>query len=193
MKTISKNHLHLIALVGLLLIFTSACSSTKDTNKEAIESVIKTAFTLPDEELMAEINDPGNATYIGDISSSESSALKNQDNGIEKLLQERYGDKFTISGYEKFVSGSASVYPMLAEQSGYLTTVEKMTVEQDNDDPNRYHFEAEIIYTTHDGEEKKTTMMGKAECKQEKGKIDSLDVKDDGGLAKEMSGESEHG
>ena len=192
MKTISKNHLHLIALVGLLLIFTSACSSTKDTNKEAIESVIKTAFTLPDEELMAEINDPGNATYIGDISSSESSALKNQDNGIEKLLQERYGDKFTIFGYEKFVSGSASVYPMLAEQSGYLTTVEKVTVEQDNDDPNRYHFEAEIIYTTHDGEEKKTTMMGKAECTQEKGKIDSLDIHDDGGLAKEMSGESGH-
>lgn len=192
MKKAAKNDLRFIILFGLLLVFVGGCSSTKDTNKEAIESVIKTAFTLPDEELMVEVNDPGNATYIGEISSSESSTLKGKHNGIEKLLQERYGDKFTEYGYEKFVSGSASVYPMLAERSGYLTTVENVIVEQDKDDPNRYHFEAEIIYTTHDGEEKKTTMIGKAECKQEEGKIDSLDINDDGGLAKEMSGESEH-
>ncbi|MGB3159961.1 MAG: hypothetical protein WBA84_01815 [Carnobacterium sp.] len=192
MEKMAKKPLHLMILFGLLLIFTAACSPTKDTNKEAIESVIKTAFTLPDEELMVEINDSGNATYIGDISSSESLTLKNQDNGIEKLLQERYGDTFTKYGYEKFVSSTASVYPMLAEQSGYLTTVEKVIIEQDKYNPNRYDFEAEITYTTHDGEEKKTTMMGKAECTQEKGKIDSLDIHDDGGLAKEMSGESGH-
>ncbi|WP_156954963.1 hypothetical protein [Carnobacterium funditum] len=49
-------------LFGFLLVFVVACSSKSDPNKEAIESVIKTAFALFDDKLMTEINDPGNAT-----------------------------------------------------------------------------------------------------------------------------------
>jgi hypothetical protein len=181
--------LYFVGLLSLLVFFVAACSPTVDPNKEVIETVIKTAFTLPDEKLMAEMNDPGNATYIGEAPFDGSEIVLNEVNGIEKLLQERYADKFTDYGYEKFTLGPTSVYPMLAEQSGYLITVENVTVEQDKNDLKRYSFEAEITYTTHDGEEKRTTITGRAEFEEE-GKIDSLDVNDDGGLAKEMSGHS---
>lgn len=189
MNTIKKDRLYFFSLLSLFIVFISACSPTADPNKEVIETVIKTAFTLPDEKLMAEMNDPGNATYVGDAPYDDSAIVLNEVNGIEKLLQERYADKFTGYGYKKFTLGSTSVYPMLAEQSGYLTIVENVMVEQDKDNPERYGFEAEITYTTHDGEEKKTTITGRAEFKEE-GKINSLDVNDDGGLAKEMSGHS---
>ena len=175
--------LGLLTLLSFLTIVVSACTVSEDINKQTIKSVIETAFTLPDKDLLAEFDDLDNATMIGDVSDSESSPVAN---GIEEAYQERYGNDFIEYGYQKFKAGIASGYLTLADQSGYQMTVENITVKQDKDNQNRYGFEAEIIYTTNEGEEKKTTLIGRVEFKKE-GKIDSLGINDDGGLAQEMT------
>lgn len=177
-----------LLLLSLLLTVVAGCSKLSDPNVKSIESAVKTAFTLPDKELMEEVNNPDNAEKIGDVPDNESTTdTSGEKNGIEKSMQERYGDIFTDYGYDKFTLGIASIYPSLAEQSGYQTRVEQIKTKQDKDHPERYRFEVKLNVITNQGEEKKTTMFGKAECSQKEGKIDSLNINDDGGLAQEMS------
>lgn len=45
---------------------------------------------------MEEVNNPDNAEKIGDVPDSESTTnVSDEKNGIEKSMQERYGDIFT--------------------------------------------------------------------------------------------------
>lgn len=63
--------------------------------------------------------------------------------------------------------------------------VNGIDVTQDKDASQHYVFKVHLVYITDDGEEKTALVTGKAES-QEKGKLSSIEIKDDEGLEQEM-------
>lgn len=63
--------------------------------------------------------------------------------------------------------------------------VNGIDVTQDKDASQHYVFKVRLVYTTDEGEEKTALVTGKAESR-EKGKLSSIEIKDDEGLEQEM-------
>lgn len=180
----------MIRSLGLLLLcslFVAACSKNEDTTAKEIKSVMETALTLPDKELITQIDDPANAPKL-DAEGKQS----NEKNELEELMHKRYGDKFTEKGYEEFTRGIGSDYAVLADRSGYQIRVKTVRVVQDKKKPSHYNFRINIDYTTNKGKEKRTVVTGRATSRPKDKKIDSLIIEDNGGILQEMSEEGAH-
>ena len=189
-KRMERKLIKLIGPLGLLALcglFVAACSKNEDMSAKEIKSVMEMTLTLPDKELITQIDDPANAPKI-DVEGKKSKGK----NELEKVMEKRYGDKFTDKGYEEFTKGIGSDYAVLADRSGYQVNVKTIRVVPDKKKPTHHNFRININYITNKGKEKRTVVTGRAKIRLEDKKIDSLIIEDNGGILQEMSEEGAH-
>ena len=173
------------SLFSLLLV---ACTANhtkngeqlvQDPNIQTIESVLQQLLNAPDEELLTEYY------YLTNTFDEKPEMTSSATDKLNNLLDERFGDFFTTTGYEKFIDELAFKYSIAAESSEYQLMVNGIDVTQDKNDSHHYVFKVHLVYITDDGEEKTALVTGKAES-QEKGKLSSIEIKDDEGIEQEM-------
>lgn len=173
------------SLFSLLLV---ACTANhtkngeqlvQDPNRQTIENVLQQLLNAPDEELLTEYY------YVTHTVDEKTETTSSATDKLNNLLEERFGDFFTKTGYEKFIDELAFKYSIEAESSEYQLMVNGIDVTQDKHASQHYIFKVHLVYITDDGEEKTALVTGKAES-QEKGKLSSIEIKDDEGLEQEM-------
>lgn len=174
---------------GVLLIF-SGCSSNIDSksislkeNSIIIKKVLKHQFNGPDQELVKLLNDPENATIIGE--NTETSVTKTPTK-LDSYLEKQYKHYFTEEMYSQFISKFALSYQGLANGKGYEIKIDKIDITQDKDNVQSYYFTANVDYQNEGSGKNETAIKGNVHFSDE-GKISKFELLSDGGLSEKMN------
>lgn len=166
--------------LGLVMLL-AACSSTSNHPEKTIENVLQEQFSGPDQKLMDLLNDPANATVIGENEGEY--AVGDTITDVDVYLEEKYGAYFTEEMYDKFIGAFALGFQTTAYQHGYqLEVTEIDTQQKDSDDA--YTFEVMVQYKNEE-RENNTEVTGEANI-NDQGKITRILYHDDGGLLEAM-------
>lgn len=160
------------------------CSSetedrAEDENITTIKTVLQEQFTGPDQELIDLLEDPQNATIIGE----EETSTPQNPTELDIYLEEKYKSYFTDNMYDEFIRAYAMQFQISAYESNYQISVESIDVKQNESVEGAYDFTVNVLYQKEDNEEKKAVVSGRAHI-YEDGKISNIDFVDDGGLSK---------
>ena len=103
---------------------------------------------------------------------------------FEKYIDEKYGPYFTEEGLDVFITAyGGTTYPILAYEFGYQLSFKDVSIEQNEQHPNRYTFTATIGYQKDDGEEEIAEVKGIVLFStKEEGKIGKFQYSGDSGL-----------
>ncbi|RWZ50132.1 hypothetical protein EQV77_17810 [Halobacillus fulvus] len=173
---ILKEKLTMIMLIVGISMFVAGCSSTniqsasKDDNVSSIQTVLQNQFNGPDQKLMNLLEDPENATFIGDT--EEEGNNKETETELEKYFSEVYKPFFTENMYEKFIGAYAMNYHTAAAKNNYKIEVKELKISQGDSNKDAYDFSLKVAYEGKgiNGSEKVT---GKAHMNDE-GKITKI-------------------
>ena len=155
-------------------------------NIEIIKTVLEKTLNAPDKVLLSKLFDEDNATIIIQDSQTTIDSPEDGKSDLDNYLQDTYGEYFTDYGYEKFfiTSGEGFNYSVYAERADYTIVSNEIAVVQDEEDRQRYEFDATVSYTNELQEEHKALLNGRVEM--ENGKINSFNINDDDGLLRQM-------
>lgn len=159
--------------------------STEDKNKEAVEAVLKTELTVPDEEYMEVVqNLDKKMTELGSGSPNGTDEWV----AYEDLVQDRYGPYFTKDAFDNLIPEARDFryhygYLVYAEEVQYEMSVSdiQVTKSENENSPKHYGFTAQVDYTNNAGETSQHEVRGIA-ILVEPGKMGTFEIKDDDGL-----------
>lgn len=164
----------IISLSGFLI---SGCSEdeTEDPNKFVIQKVLEHQFTGPDKEFMDLLSNPKYKII-------ENGEERNSE--LDKYIEEMYGEYFTDSELDSFMSAFGTTYQFFADSYGYTLDFKEASIEQDEQTPNRYTFIAKVGYEKDGDEEKIANVEGLVLLStKEEGKIGKFQYGNDNGLS----------
>lgn len=140
----------IMSISGFLI---SGCSQdeTGDPNKVVIQKVLERQFTGPDKEFMDLMSNPKYKIV-------ENGAEINLE--LDKYIEEVYGEYFTESELDSFMSAFGTTYQSFANSSGYTLHFKEASIQEDEQVSNRYTFVAKIGYQKNGDEEKIANVEG---------------------------------
>jgi hypothetical protein len=144
--------------------------------------VLKHQFTGPDKHLVKLMNDPENATIIGE--DIETSATK-KPTQLDSYLEKQYKQYFTEEMYSQFIGEYALSYQGLANWNRYEMKINKIDIKKDKDNDSSYYFTANVKYQSEGSSEKDTAIKGKVHFSEEC-MISKFELLSDGGLSEKM-------
>jgi len=173
-----KPKYYLIILIGsmtcFLLLFLFGFRiinriNINDKNQEALQTVISSLFTCPDN------NWTENSQVERSAETEKEGIVKDSMYSEEylKKLEEIYSPYFTEKMYKSFIPLYANLNKSSAFQINYQVAVDHIDFVQDKKDPRSYTFTIFINYGPTGGKLENTEVTGEAQC-LEKGKISFL-------------------
>lgn len=175
--------------------------SSEDKNKEAVQAVLESEFTVPNEEYLRIVkNIDKKMTEIGsstpeanEVNGVEDSGVSDEWRAYEDLVKKRYGPYFMDYAYETLIPNAIAFnyhygYLGFDENVRYEMKVSdiQVTKSDNKNTPKHYDFTAQVEYTNNAGEVSQHEVKGAA-ILSEPGKIGKFEIRDDGGLGEKVS------
>lgn len=171
-------------------------SSIENQNIEAVQSVLKAEFTVPNEDHLEVVQNIEQKMREIDSNTSETDeAKRNEELGnsdewraYEELVEKTYGAYFTESEFDKLIPTNAAFRyhqePLSFDKDNqYEITIDDMdVVKSDNPNtPKSYNFTVQVTYENSANEASQHEIKGTA-ILSEPGEIGKFELKEDGGL-----------
>lgn len=170
--------------------------SSEDKNIEAVQAVLESEFTVPNEEYLVIAKNIGKKmTEIGshtpeanEVNGEKESGVSDEWRAYEDLVKKMYGPYFMDYAFDTLISTTTAFhyhygYFGLDEHVRYKMKVSdiQVTKSENINTPKFYDFTAQVEYTNNIGEVSKHEVKGTA-ILSEPGKIGRFEIRDDGGL-----------
>lgn len=175
--------------------------SLEDKNKEAVQAVLESEFTIPNEEYVRIVkNIDKKMTEIGsrtpeanEVNGDVESGVSDEWRAYEELVKKTYGPYFTDHLYEYLISNVIA----FRYHYGYLSFDEKVRYEmkvsdiqviksENKNTPKSYDFTVQVEYKNNAGEVSQHEVKGTA-ILSEPGKIGKFEIRDEDGLGEKVS------
>lgn len=141
-----------VTMTAVFLVFSAGCTGAEDTvvqqDRSNLNHVLTNQFSGPDETLVQLLNDPEQATVIGDTDNATENAAGNSE--LDAYYQEQYREYFTADAYEEFVRIHAAQHHMIAEENEIEMSVEDLRVTRKDTDDRAYDFHLQVAYQNND-------------------------------------------
>ncbi|EPD50721.1 hypothetical protein MHH33_04515 [Paenisporosarcina sp. FSL H8-0542] len=175
--------------------------SLEDKNEEAVQAVLESEFTVPNEEYVLIVkNIDKKMTEIGshtpeanEVNGDVESGVSDEWRAYEELVKKTYGPYFTDHLYDYLISNVIAFhyhygYIGFDENIRYEMKVSdiQVTKSENKNTPKHYDFTAQVEYTNNAGEVSQHEVKGTA-ILSEPGKIGKFEILDDGGLGEKVS------
>lgn len=175
--------------------------SLEDKNKEAVQAVLKSEFTVPNEEYVLIVkNIDKKMTEIGssmpqtnEVNGVEESGVSDEWRAYEDLVKKTYEPYFMDYIYDSLIAKGTAFYYHYGyigfdENIRYEMKVSdiQVTKSENKNTPKHYDFTAQVEYTNNAGEVSQHEVKGTA-ILSEPGKIGKFDIRDDDGLSEKVS------
>jgi len=175
--------------------------SSEDKNIEAVQAVLESEFTVPNEEYLVIVkNIDKKMTEIGsntpeanEVNGVEESGVSDEWRAYEDLVKKMYGPYFMDYAFDTLISNVIAFkyhygYLGFDENVRYEMKVSDILVtkSENNNTPKFYDFTAQVEYTNNAGEVSQHEVKGTA-ILSEPGKIGKFEIRDDGGLGEKVS------
>ncbi|MEK4485974.1 hypothetical protein MHH81_10315 [Psychrobacillus sp. FSL H8-0484] len=174
--------------------------SSEDKNIEAVQAVLESEFTVPNEEYLVIVkNIDKKMTEIGsntpeanEVNGVEESGVSDEWRAYEDLVKKMYGPYFMDYAFDTLISNVIAFkyhygYLGFDENVRYEMKVSDILVtkSENNNTPKFYDFTAQVEYTNNAGEVSQHEVKGTA-ILSEPGKIGKFEIRDDGGLGEKV-------
>jgi hypothetical protein len=174
--------------------------SSEDKNIEAVQAVLESEFTVPNEEYLVIVkNIDKKMTEIGshtpeanEVNGGEESGVSDEWRAYEDLVKKTYGPYFTDNAFDTLISNVIAFkyhygYLGFDENVRYEMKVSdiQVTKSKNINTPKFYDFTAQVEYTNNAGEVSQHEVKGTA-ILSEPGKIGKFEIRDDGGLGEQV-------
>lgn len=175
--------------------------SSEDKNIEAVQAVLESEFTVPNEEYLVIVkNIEKKMTEIGshtpeanEVNGDEESGVSDEWRAYEDLVKKMYGPYFMDYAFDTLISYSIAFhyhygYFGFDEKVRYKMKISdiQVTKSENINTPKFYDFTAQVEYTNNVGEVSKHEVKGTA-ILSEPGKIGRFEIRDDSGLGEKVS------
>jgi len=185
--------------------YLGAKNTDDDKNKAAVQAVLESEFTIPNEEYLLIVkNIDKKMTEIGsstpeanEVNGIEESGVSDEWRAYEDLVKKTYGPYFMDYAYETLIPNAIAFryhygYLGFDENIRYETKVRDIQVTQSENEssPKNYDFTAQVEYTNNAGEVSQHEVKGMA-ILSEPGKIGEFAIRDDTGLEEKISMDTE--
>ncbi|MDD2494751.1 MAG: hypothetical protein PHE29_06115 [Tissierellia bacterium] len=144
--------------------------SQSDNNVEAIQTVLKNAFTCPNEEIIYLLEKMKLDEEVSIIGENVEKHNVSKDTLLDKKFREIYGDYFTKNWYNSFVNNYALPNSYIIARYGYDIEVDEVEVKKNDNDPIGYSFVVFLNYGKNKYDRINGEITGSAQCSEE-GKI----------------------
>ncbi|WP_313891008.1 hypothetical protein [Psychrobacillus sp.] len=173
--------------------------SSEDKNIEAVQAVLESEFTVPNEEYLVivkniekKMTDIGSRTpEANEVNGVEESGVSDEWRAYEDLVKKVYGPYFMDYAFDNLISSNIAFnyhYGYLGFDANirYKMKVSDIQItKSDNiNTPKFYDFTAQVEYTNSAGEVSQHEVKGAA-ILSEPGKIGKFEIRDDGGLGQQ--------
>ncbi|MFD1851278.1 hypothetical protein [Oceanobacillus bengalensis] len=172
-------------LFGILL-FVVGCSSddelpssSQDENLTTLETVLENTFTGPNQKLNELLEDPNNATIIGEDSETKSPESPTE---LDLFLEERYQSHFTDDMFGEYIGTYALSYHPSENNSMEIDSID---IQQNETDEITYDFTTKVQYQKAGNEPNIYNVTGQANFSEE-GKIAGFEFFSDEGLSEAL-------
>lgn len=176
-------------------------ASTEYKNQEAVRAVLKSEFTVPNEEYvlivknidkkMTEIG--SNSPEANEVNGVEESGVSDEWRAYEDLVKKMYGPYFMDYAYDTLINRVIAFryhygYLGFDEDVRYEMKVSdiQVTKSENKNTPKHYDFTAQVEYTNNAGEVSQHEVKGMT-ILSEPGKIGKFEIRDDAGLGEKVS------
>ncbi|QFF99166.1 hypothetical protein PB01_10175 [Psychrobacillus glaciei] len=175
--------------------------SSEDKNREAVQAVLESEFTVPNEEYLVIVKNinkkmteiGSNTPEANEVNGVEESGVSDEWLAYEDLVKKMYGPYFMDYAFETLISNAIAFnyhygYLGFGENVRYEMIVSdiQVTKSENNNTPKFYDFTAQVEYTNNAGEVSQHEVKGAA-ILSEPGKIGKFEIRDDGGLGEKVS------
>ena len=199
----------LIFLMTMLFLITGCSEDQKeeavfpseDKNIKAIQAVLESEFTVPNEEYVTIVQNidkkmkeiSSNTPEADEVNGGVESGVSDEWLAYEGLVEKTYGPYFTDAAFDKLISYTIAFhyhygYLGYDENVRYAMNIGDIQVKQSENEntPRFYDFTAGVEYTNNAGVVSTHEVTGLA-ILSEPGKIGKFEIKDDDGLSEKVS------
>ncbi|MDL0420509.1 hypothetical protein ABET36_11985 [Caldifermentibacillus hisashii] len=178
-----KINITLPLFLVVFLIITGCSNSdnrkteSEDKNINTLEAVLNNTFNGPDKKLVELLNDPENATKLGE-------GQKNPENptDLDLYLEEKYKKYFTADMYDEYIDKYALNYQI---KDNELLKLENTNIKQNETNSNIYNFSSVVQYRKESQKSESYEVEGEANFTDD-GKITNLKIFTDNKLSEKI-------